>query len=187
MALSPTPWGDPRDRRFRTAPSAARYVRATHTITDFLLGRLTPAQALGPDAARRAAGADAPWQPQEMPDVAIDLYDSPLRAADAALGDEVRARAEIAADAAWRRAHRGLDEAAREAALTADARLAAEAPRWALRRELRAFDHIHPNAEGHRVMFETICPRLPASWACTCPPAPAPEPAPEPAPAPGAL
>ena len=169
VALSPTPWGDPRDRRFRTAPSAARYVKATHRITDYLLGRLSPAEALGRDANRRAAGADAPWQPEELPDVAIDLYDSPLRAADAAAGDETRAREELAADAGWRRAHRELDEAARAAALAADARVAAEAPRWALRPELRAFDHIHPNAEGHRIMAETICPKLPASWGCTCP------------------
>ena len=49
------------------------------------------------------------------------------------------------------------------------AAMAAEIPRWFLREELRSFDHIHPNSEGHRLIAEAACPRLPASWGCECP------------------
>jgi hypothetical protein len=72
-------------------------------------------------------------------------------------------------DRGWQAAHAGLDEHAREAALRSDAATAAEIPRWFLREELRSFDHIHPNAEGHRLIAEAACPRLPASWGCECP------------------
>jgi hypothetical protein len=56
---------------------------------------------------------------------------------------------------------------------SSDAATAAEIPRWFLREELRSFDHIHPNSEGHRLIAEAACPRLPASWGCECPNAPA--------------
>ncbi|HRI08397.1 MAG TPA: hypothetical protein PKW35_11290, partial [Nannocystaceae bacterium] len=49
---------------------------------------------------------------------------------------------------------------------------AAAIPQWFLRAELRSFDHIHPNAEGHRRIAEYACPHLPASWGCECPPLP---------------
>ncbi len=32
-----------------------------------------------------------------------------------------------------------------------------------------AFDHIHPNTEGHRLMADLACPKMPASWGCDCP------------------
>jgi len=71
-------------------------------------------------------------------------------------------------DAWWRSQVAGLTDPERAARLAADAQLAAEIPRWYLRRELRSFDHIHPNREGHRLIAETVCPRLPASWGCRC-------------------
>ena len=36
------------------------------------------------------------------------------------------------------------------------------------KKELRAFDHIHPNAEGHLLLAKTICPKAPESWGCDC-------------------
>jgi lysophospholipase L1-like esterase len=44
----------------------------------------------------------------------------------------------------------------------------ADLPRWYLRKDLRSFDHIHPNEKGHAIIAETMCPKLPESWGCTC-------------------
>lgn len=173
VAFSLTPWGDDSDPKRWAGAAGLRYLRATRTVVDFVLGALEPREALGDYVGKRSAGKDAPWQPDELPDVAVDLYRSPLRAEAAPLRDIEAMRAALAKDGLWKRQHAGLDEAARSAALDADAAEAAEVPRWFLRTELRSFDHIHPNAEGHRVIAETACPRLPASWGCTCPNAPA--------------
>jgi hypothetical protein len=173
VALSLTPWGDDSDAKRWRGIAGLRYLRATRTVVDFVLGTLTPRQALGEYVSKRRAGADAPWQPEELPDVAVDLYRSALREASAPLRDVEAMRAALAKDALWKRQHAGLDEEARAAALEADAAEAAEVPRWFLRADLRSFDHIHPNTEGHRLIAETACPRLPASWGCACPEAPA--------------
>ena len=60
------------------------------------------------------------------------------------------------------------DDAAREARVAELVAQVRELPRWFMKQELHSFDHIHPNMEGHRLMAETICPRLPASWGCDC-------------------
>lgn len=169
VAFSLTPWGDDSDAKRWRGPAGLRYLRATRTVVDFVLGSLSPREALGDYVSKRAAGADAPWQPEELPDVAVDLYRSALREASAPLRDVEAMRAALAKDALWKRQHAGLDEEARAAALEADAAEAAEVPRWFLRADLRSFDHIHPNAEGHRLIAETACPQLPASWGCSCP------------------
>ena len=68
------------------------------------------------------------------------------------------------------REHAHLDEATRVLLFESEALMAAELPRWYLRPELRSFDHIHPNAEGHRLIAATICPKVPENWGCTCTP-----------------
>jgi hypothetical protein len=172
VGLSLTPWGDPKDRRFR-GHAGVKYLRATRQVVDFVLGRSTPGAALGREAAGRTGGADAPWESAELADAVVDLYDSSLRDPTAPLSDlqEVRdalaaehprgspAGEPVAVDDATRRARERREE---------DAQLLAQARRWELRPELRAFDHIHPNAEGHGRMAATICPRLPATWGCDC-------------------
>jgi len=134
-----------------------------------VMGRLSPAEALGSFTAKRKVGADAPWDPTEVPDIGVDLYDSALRDSDAPLRDLDEMRVLLTKSKVWQRAHADLDELQRQTKLESDAQDAAEIPRWYLREELRAFDHIHPNADGHRVIAETICPEMPASWGCTCP------------------
>lgn len=173
VALSLTPWGDDSDPKRWAGAAGLRYLRATRTVVDFVLGTLTPREALGDFAGKRAAGAEAGWQPEELPEVAVDLYRSSLRDVAAPLREVEAMRTALAKDGPWKRQHAGLDEAAREAALAADAAEAAEVPRWFLRGDLRSFDHIHPNAEGHRLIAEAACPQLPASWGCSCPNAPA--------------
>ncbi len=178
VAMTLTPWGDEKDKRWRGI-GGLRSLRTTQAVVDFTLGRLTPAQALGSFAAKRRVEADAPWQANEIPDIAIDLYDSVLRDREAPMRDLNVMREDLAKDKAWQRAHKELDDFQRANALELDAIAATEIPRWYMRPELRAFDHIHPNADGHRLMAETMCPQLPASWGCTCPVADRAEPDPE--------
>ncbi|MCH9680720.1 MAG: hypothetical protein K0V04_04730 [Deltaproteobacteria bacterium] len=168
VAMSLTPWGDDRDKRWRGI-GGLRSMRATRAVVDFTLGRLSPRQALGSFADKRRVDADADWQPNEIPDIAIDLYDSALRDRQAPLRDLVEMREAVAKDKTWQRAHADLDEFQRANALELDALAATEVPRWFMRPELRAFDHIHPNADGHQLMAETMCPELPQSWGCACP------------------
>jgi hypothetical protein len=171
VGLSLTPWGDPKDPRFR-GRTGVRHLRATRQVVDFVLGRSTPSEALGREAARRRGGADAPWEPAELADAVVDLYDSSLRDPSAPLSDLQEVRDALAAEGpSASPAGAPVDEAtrrAREQRQEEDARLLAQARRWELRPELRAFDHIHPNAQGHGHMAATICPRLPATWGCDC-------------------
>jgi hypothetical protein len=167
VGLTLTPWGTDADRRFRGL-GGLDYRRATQAVSDFILGRAKPSDALGGHANRRAGGADAPWEPVELADIAVDVYDSPLRDEAAELRDQAEMRALLERDRSWQRDHAKLPEAEREVALEADARLAASLPRWYMRPELRSFDHVHPNSEGHRIIAAEICPKLPESWGCAC-------------------
>ena len=168
VGLTLTPWGDEADRRFRGL-GGLEYRRATQVVSNFVLGRLTPREALGNHASSRG-DTDAPWTTEELPDLAIDLYDSALRHHDAQPRDIAEMRKLLQADRSWQRAHADYDEASRNLLLETAAAAAAELPRWYMRPELRSFDHIHPNAEGHRIIAEIMCPQLPESWGCRCTP-----------------
>lgn len=170
VTMSLTPWGDEsgEDDRWRGA-RAVRSLRSTRRVVGFALGRLSPLEALGDLRTQRSVAPDAPWDPSELADVTVDLYDSRLRNATAAPLPSSEARAQLERDPLWRRETAELTPAQREARLSADARVLSESPRWLLRPEYRSFDHIHPNREGHQVIAETVCPRLPASWGCRCP------------------
>jgi hypothetical protein len=170
VALTVTPWGSEEDSDRWTGGRALHLFRSTRSIVDFVMGRSSPAEALGSfRSERRAAAPDAPWVPDERPDVAVDLYDSRLRDRDAQPWPVDRIRQQLARDPMWRNPLARLADAERETRLDADARTLSEAPRWFLRREYQSFDHVHPNREGHQVIAETICPSLPASWGCRCP------------------
>jgi len=171
VGLTLTPWGDATDKSRWRGPRALDTLRNTRKVVDFVMGRLTPREALGSYTARRdvASPDDAPWDAGELPDVAVDLFDSALRDPTRPAGDLAAARQALSKDAAWKRRHTHLDETARGLAALFDAMILAAVEQWWLRPELRSFDHIHPNAEGHRVMALTACPKLPASWGCRCP------------------
>ncbi|MFV8750493.1 hypothetical protein ACNOYE_08065 [Nannocystaceae bacterium ST9] len=179
VGLSLTPWGEESDKRRWAGIAGLEYKRHTQIVVDYVVGRLTPQQALGTYRSSRS-DPDGPWDPAELADVGIDLYDSDLRDRNAGLRDVAKLRAALAKDKGWMADHAGLDEAALAQALDDAAALAAEIPRWYLRPELHSFDHIHPNEQGHALIAEIICPQLPASWGCSCPNAAPPEPAPAP-------
>ncbi|MCA9651268.1 MAG: SGNH/GDSL hydrolase family protein [Myxococcales bacterium] len=168
MGLTIGPWGDESDKRWRGLEGLRSKRNTLHSV-DFVLGTLTPAEAMGSYVEKRRVDADAPWDRSELPDVAVNLYDSRLRDRDAEPRDLEPMRELLRKDKGWAKAHAELDELQRETKLEADAQEAAELPRWFLRKELRSFDHIHPNADGHRIIAETICPTAPASWGCACP------------------
>lgn len=172
VGLTLTPWGEETDKRW-AGVAGLRYLRATTRVVDFVMGTLSPADALGEFTRKRAAGAEAGWAADERADVAVDLYRSALRDGAAAPRDLAPLEKALTRDRAWQAAHADLAPEARAAALQADAALAAEIPRWFMRRELHSFDHIHPNTEGHRLIAEAACPSLPASWGCECPTTPA--------------
>jgi hypothetical protein len=168
VGLTLSPWGSLGDRRFRDA-GALDTLRSTRAIVDYVMGRLTPAEALGSFVSDRDT-PDAPWEPRELADVRVDLYNSRLRALDAPLRDAAEMEGLLGRDRRWRTALEALPEPERATRRSSDVGLLAELPRWFLRDEYTGFDAIHPNREGHQVIAETICPSLPASWGCTCPP-----------------
>jgi len=153
FALTLTPWGDDGDKRFK-GWEGLRYVRATKMINRFLLAKLTPDQALG----RRAAKHPHEWLKGELPEVAVDVYHSELRAKSAPL------RAEAPLRKSFRRS-RYRKRGAQKDKLIEQARAV---PRGYLAKGYRDFDHIHPNTKGHRLLAVMACKKAPASWGCDC-------------------
>lgn len=163
VGLTLSPWGSESDSRRWAGTAGLAYKGFTKKVVDFVMGRVGPAEALG----RYAKGKEA-WEAGDLPDVAVDLYDSPLRDATAALRPEDATARAVDRSPAIRRQLQALPEAERSAERE---RLIAEAralPRWYLREELHAFDTTHPNREGHRLIAEQACAKLPASWGCDC-------------------
>ncbi|MBI5607858.1 MAG: SGNH/GDSL hydrolase family protein [Deltaproteobacteria bacterium] len=157
LALSLSPWGSDDDPRF-DGWKALRLHRATEQVVEFVLGHLTPAQALGRRAAQRG-GDDQKWQPGELPDIAIDLWRSPLRAGSSA---PLRPREELA-DAF------GRSPWAKQAADKDKWIQAARAvPQQFLAKPYHDFDHVHPNGAGHRLIAALVCQQAPAEWRCDC-------------------
>lgn len=167
LMLSPTPWGTEKLSKFKGLEGLSKR-DATAIVVDYVMGRNTPDVALGRYTAKRSVDATADWDAGEIVDIGIDLYDSALRNQEAELRDVEKMRRLLEKDRSWKKAHAELDEEAYEAALAADAQRAAEVPQWFMRPELRGFDYIHPNAEGHRAIAQVTCPSLPESWGCDC-------------------
>lgn len=170
VGLSLTPWGAEHDRRRWAGLAGLAYRHYTQMVVDYVTGRASPEQALGSYVQRRRGDPAASWQPHELADIGIDLYDSALRDRGAELRSIDEMRELLTRDRVWQKEHRQLSESERVKALERDAVIAAELPRWYWRPEFRGFDHIHPNADGHRAVFDVMCPKLPASWECDCSP-----------------
>jgi|GEM_PF-848768 len=177
VLMSLTPWGDESDRSRWAGTAGLRYFRATRKVVDFVLGASSAREALGHYASERPDGPDAGWRADERPEVAIDLYDSQLRDREAPIRDLQAMRRALELDPRLRKILVRLSPERREETLRQQASLASEIPRWYLRRDLRSFDHMHPNREGHRIIADVACPALPGSWGCVCS-RPDPDPAP---------
>lgn len=171
VGLTLTPWGSLRDERRWGGARGLDTMRSTRRVVDFVMGRIGPREALGQHASQREVAADAAWTSQELADVRVDLYDSVLRDRNAAPRELAEMRELVSRDSRWRRLTEALEPSIRDIRLDTDAQTLARVPQWFLRSEYRGFDPVHPNREGHRAIANAVCPQLPASWGCTCPPA----------------
>ena len=166
MGVSINPWGAETDRRWQGVEGIA-YFEHTQRTVDFLLGRLTPREAFGA-AHVKTLKDGAAFLPGELPEVAVDLWTSTLRHADAPLRDAGKL-ARSARGSAWlKKRLAAAPEAERPALLERLVAQAAALPRWFMKPELIGFDPIHPNALGHREIARAICAKAPPSWGCQC-------------------
>ena len=163
FALSLSPWGRESDADRWAGINGIGRQNNTQRAVDFVMGRLTPVQALG----RHAAG-QKDWKQGDLPDAAVDLYDSDLRDRDAPLRPEAPLREALDRDPVMTRMWSALPVGEQRAKQDAILRQAREIPRWYLRPELQSFDHIHPNRDGHRIIALEVCRKAPASWGCDC-------------------
>ena len=154
------PWGNA--KRWRGADGFDA-LRRTRLVVDFIMGRLTPTEAL-----ERHAKGRTEWSTGELPTIAVDMFDSKLRDRDALPLSDKRLRHRLRYDKRISAELRRLPKALRESALDRLEQDARGLSKQFMRPALMAFDSIHPNTEGHRVMAEAICPKVPASWGCSC-------------------
>ncbi len=152
FALTLTPWGREGTKRF-DGFEGVRFVRATKKVNKFLLGKLTPDRALG----RRASKHPHEWMRGELPELAVDVFNSDLRDKGAALRPEAPLRKKLRRSR-YRRAKN-------KDAIIAEARAV---PRNYMKRSYRDFDHIHPGTRGHKVLAARACTKAPKSWGCDC-------------------
>jgi len=162
LALSLTPWGKERDKDRWWGLKGLESKRATQLTVDYLMGRLDPAKALG----RYAKSAS--WQAGELPDIAVDLFDTDMRTKAAKLRNPKLARGQLT-EARWvRKKMKNMAPMDRTAFLDKLVAELVDVPRWHLRKDLRAFDAVHPNTSGHREIAKKACPKLPKNWGCDC-------------------
>lgn len=146
LALGPTPWGSD-GHPYWKGTKGLDTAQATRTVDAFL----------------QLVSADP-----DTPDLAVSFLDSPLRHADAPLRSEAAARRALQGDGRRRRALRKLPPEQREGRTAELLQAIRELPRSYLRPELRAFDAIHPNERGHRLMAGMACAALPPAARCDC-------------------
>jgi hypothetical protein len=163
MAMSLLPWGSEHDRRWRETHGLKTWSSTRHVV-DFVMGRLSPTEALGPYTKNHPAR----WQAEELPDIAVDVYDSPLRDRDAPLRQFPDVRTMVR-QSPWIQAQlHGRSEVEQEEQINAYVRQTLALPRWFLRERFQAFDHFHPNHEGHRLVAQLACDKAPETWGCHC-------------------
>jgi hypothetical protein len=162
MGLTITPWGSERDGRWRGA-SGLEWFAKTQQAVDFVMGRLSPAEAFGSRASNQSD-----YLPGQLPDIAVDLWDFSLRDR-AASSRPTEAVERLVRSSSWVRSQlAGLEGEARESALDAWVHRAAALPQWFLRAELIGSDPVHPNSQGHKQIAEAVCSKAPPSWSCDC-------------------
>lgn len=161
MGVTLGPWGNP--HRWRAGKGLAAKAR-TALAVDFVMGRLSPIQAFG----RYAKKGRGQWEVGELPDRSVNVYDSRLRDVGALLLPARRIRHRLRADGNVRTTLRKLPKAEQSTALDMLEAEARGLSREFMKPEYRAFDSIHPNIEGHRIMAQAICQMASPRWGCQC-------------------
>lgn len=162
VGLTLSPWGSEKDKRWTGFTGIGRQ-NNTQKAADFVMGRLFPEVALGKYAEGRTG-----WQASELPDIAVDLYDSPLRDKDAELRPAGPLERSFDKDKDMQKLMAKVPEGQQKAERARLIEQARALPRWYLRPELHSFDHIHPKKEGHEIIAGQICVKVPKSWGCDC-------------------
>ncbi len=163
MGISLLPWGSEHDRRWRETRGLRTWY-STRQVVDFVMGRLSPTAALGPYAKNHPAR----WQAEELPDIAVDVYDSVLRDRDAPLRQLLDVHAAVR-HTPWIQAQlHGLSQAQQEDKISAYVQQTLALPRWFMHKRFQALDHFHPNRDGHRLVAQLACDKAPATWGCQC-------------------
>jgi len=146
LAVGPTPWGSDGHPYWKGTKGLAT-AQATREVETFL--------------GHTGAGPDSP-------DRAVTLLDSPLRWVDAPLRSEVAASRALRADRRRRRALRKIPEERRAGERQRLLEAIRQIPRNYLHPDLRAFDAVHPNGRGHRIIAKSVCAALPPAAGCDC-------------------
>jgi hypothetical protein len=158
VALTLSPWGSDRDIRWHDFGGLGYYDK-TRKVVDFVMGKLARNLALGRFAKEEDKGLTE-WREGELPTIAVNLYDSPLRNTHVTPRELPRLTRIYERSRKLKRIYPNGQEAIERAS---------RVPLWYLKPEFRAFDHIHPNSRGHREIAKQICPQLPENWGCSCP------------------
>jgi hypothetical protein len=153
MGLSLLPWGAEHDRRWRETRGLTTWSR-TRQVVDFVMGRLSPREALG----LYVQNHPARWEAEELPDIAVDVYDSALRDRAAPLRQLPDVHT-LVQHTAWVQLQlRDLSPAAQEETINAYAQQTLALPRWFMQERFQGLDHFHPNREGHRLAWIPMNP-----------------------------
>lgn len=152
LALSLTPWGAESDARF-AGWKGLQLHEATAEVSRFLARQTAAGHGKGTKAAE-----DTGWTADQLPDIGIDLWNSELRDAAAALRPAGPLEASFASSP-YRK------DTERKAQWIAAARAV---PRHYLAAQYRGFDHTHPGTAGHRLMAALACQQAPREWQCDC-------------------
>ena len=108
------------------------------------------------------------WQAEELPDIAIDAYDSILRDREAPLRQLPDVHT-LVRHTPWIQVQlQSLSEAAQQEHIKTYVQQTLALPQWFLHKRFHAMDHLHPNREGHRIVAELACDKEPETWGCQC-------------------
>jgi len=163
FGLTLSPWGRESDTKRWAGINGLKRQDNTRKAVDFVMGRLSPAKALG----RHIDGRKS-WRPGDLPDRAVDLYDSALRDHDAKLRPSEPLQSAMTQDPEIEKRIMSMPQDQQAAERQRLLQQAREIPRWYLRPDLHSFDSIHPNREGHRIIAYEVCKKAPESWGCDC-------------------